>query len=562
MVDFKKCVVDKIKETVDLSEDDIMESIEIPPESALGDYAFPTFRLAKVLRKAPVKIAEDLAKKMTCDENIRSIINNGPYVNFYIDEEQRAKTVFQDFKSGKFGQTDLGKEACCVIDFSSTNIAKPFHIGHLRSTVIGSSLSRILRYEGYKVVAVNHLGDYGRQFGMMIEAYKLWGNDEAINQNPIKELLKLYIRYNEEADKDPALLDRAREAFEKLEKGEPEHVRLWHWFKDISLKEFQRVYDLLDIHFDSYLGEAYHAQFVPDVLVEMRKKDLLTLSEGAWVVDLSSEDMIPAIIQKTNGSSTYITRDIATAIERAKQYHFEKNIYVVASEQTLHFKQLFKVLEKMGYDFSQNCIHVPFGLVSLKEGAMSTRGGNVIFLEDVLNRAIEKTRAIIEERNPEMENKDKVARAVGVGAVIFQDLFNSRIKDYVFDWDQVLNFEGETGPYCQYTCARAHSILNKSDQDITDPDVSMFKTQEEKDVVKQLYDFKEHLMRAAEKLEPSVMTRYTVKLSQLFNRFYANCPIHSTNGALKNARLALTKAVYDVLKIALYLIGLQAVDQM
>ncbi|MDU5508115.1 arginine--tRNA ligase [Finegoldia magna] len=542
-----------------LTEEEISDLIEIPPNSDMGDYAFPVFKLAKTFRKAPNLIAEELAKKEFSNENIKKIANVGPYVNFFVDNSKLVESVLTEAVKDDFGSSHIGVGKNVVFDFSSTNIAKPFHIGHLRSTVIGNAIRNIMKYQGFNTTGVNYIGDYGTQFGMMISAYLKWGDEDKINADPIKELLNLYVKYNKIAKEDETYMDEARDWFDKLEKKDPTAVKLWSWFREISLKEFQRVYDLLGVEFDNFNGESFHSQFIGDALEAIDKKNLLEESDGAMIINLDDENLPPVLIKKSNGSSTYLTRDIATAKYRKKTYNFYKNVYVVASQQKLHFEQLRAVLKKMGFDWWNDCEHVSFGMVSMKDGSMKTREGKVIFLEDVLNRAIDKTKSIIEERNPNLENKEEVAKQVGVGAVIFQDLFNNRIKDYTFDWDQVLNFDGETGPYTQYTFARSCSILDKGEFELKDNSkFDLLVDDTEIDIVKHLSKFEEVLLNATEKYEPSFLTRYTVELAKLFNKFYANCPINTVEDELKYQRLYLTYSVNKCLKLSLSLLGIEA----
>ncbi|MSB10754.1 arginine--tRNA ligase [Finegoldia sp. BIOML-A1] len=560
MINFKE----EVKEIIlgfdtGLTEKEISDLIEIPPNSDMGDYAFPVFKLAKTFRKAPNLIAEELAKKEFSNENIKKIANVGPYVNFFVDNSKLVESVLTEAVKDDFGSSHIGVGKNVVFDFSSTNIAKPFHIGHLRSTVIGNAIRNIMKYQGFNTTGVNYIGDYGTQFGMMISAYLKWGDEDKINADPIKELLNLYVKYNKIAKEDETYMDEARDWFDKLEKKDPTAVKLWSWFREISLKEFQRVYDLLGVEFDNFNGESFHSQFIGDALEAIDKKNLLEESDGAMIINLDDENLPPVLIKKSNGSSTYLTRDIATAMYRKKTYDFYKNVYVVASQQKLHFEQLRAVLKKMGFDWWNDCEHVSFGMVSMKDGSMKTREGKVIFLEDVLNRAIDKTKSIIEERNPNLENKEEVAKQVGVGAVIFQDLFNNRIKDYTFDWDQVLNFDGETGPYTQYTFARSCSILDKGEFELKDNSkFDLLVDDTEIDIVKHLSKFEEVLLNATEKYEPSFLTRYTVELAKLFNKFYANCPINTVEDELKYQRLYLTYSVNKCLKLSLSLLGIEA----
>lgn len=560
MINFKE----EVKEIIlgfdtGLTEKEISDLIEIPPNSDMGDYAFPVFKLAKTFRKAPNLIAEELAKKEFTNENIKKIANVGPYVNFFVDNSKLVESVLTEAVKDDFGSSHIGVGKNVVFDFSSTNIAKPFHIGHLRSTVIGNAIRNIMKYQGFNTTGVNYIGDYGTQFGMMISAYLKWGDEDKINADPIKELLNLYVKYNKIAKEDETYMDEARDWFDKLEKKDPTAVKLWSWFREISLKEFQRVYDLLGVEFDNFNGESFHSQFIGDALEAIDKKNLLEESDGAMIINLDDENLPPVLIKKSNGSSTYLTRDIATAMYRKRTYDFYKNVYVVASQQKLHFEQLRAVLKKMGFDWWNDCEHVSFGMVSMKDGSMKTREGKVIFLEDVLNRAIDKTKSIIEERNPNLEDKEEVAKQVGVGAVIFQDLFNNRIKDYTFDWDQVLNFDGETGPYTQYTFARSCSILDKGEFELKDNSkFDLLVDDTEIDIVKHLSKFEEVLLNATEKYEPSFLTRYTVELAKLFNKFYANCPINTVEDELKYQRLYLTYSVNKCLKLSLSLLGIEA----
>lgn len=560
MINFK----DEVKKIIlgfdtGLTEEEISDLIEIPPNSDMGDYAFPVFKLAKTFRKAPNLIAEELAQKAFENENIKKIANVGPYVNFFVNNSKLVESVLTEAVKDDFGSSHIGVGKNVVFDFSSTNIAKPFHIGHLRSTVIGNAIRNIMKYQGFNTTGVNYIGDYGTQFGMMISAYLKWGDEDKINANPIKELLNLYVKYNKIAKEDETYMDEARDWFDKLEKKDPTAVKLWSWFREISLKEFQRVYDLLGVKFDNFNGESFHSQFIGDALEAIDKKNLLEESDGAMIINLDDENLPPVLIKKSNGSSTYLTRDIATAMYRKKTYDFYKNVYVVASQQKLHFEQLRAVLKKMGFDWWNDCEHVSFGMVSMKDGSMKTREGKVIFLEDVLNRAIDKTKSIIEERNPNLEHKEEVAKQVGVGAVIFQDLFNNRIKDYTFDWDQVLNFDGETGPYTQYTFARSCSILDKGEFELKDNSkFDLLVDDTEIDIVKHLSKFDEVLLNATEKYEPSFLTRYTVELAKLFNKFYANCPINTAEDELKYQRLYLTYSVNKCLKLSLSLLGIEA----
>ena len=565
MKDFKELIAKKLEEKeLGLTYDEIYNLIEIPPQDDMGDYSFPCFSLAKTLRKNPAIIASDLSKDIKIEE-FSKIESLNAYLNFFVDRNYYQNEVLNEIleKKEEFGKTNEGEGKTVVIDFSSVNIAKPFHIGHIRSTVIGDAIRNIHEFLGYEVVATNYLGDYGTQFGTMIAAFKLWGDRQAINSDPINELLKLYVRYNTEASENPQMMEDARKEFKNLEDGEKEATKLWQWFKDISLKEFERVYELLDIEFDNYNGESYNSQYIPETLELLKEKNLLVESDGAQIVDLSPYDLTPAIIIKSNGSSSYITRDIGTAINRKKNYDFTKNIYVVATQQNLHYQQLRKILELMGYEWWDDDVHIAFGMVSLKDQTMSTRKGQVVFLEDVLNKAIDKTKSIIEERNSDVEDIDETSKIIGIGAVKFQELYNNRIKDYVFDWDEILNFDGETGPYVQYTYARAKSVLRKAAiENFSVTNFSNLTTDEEFNLVKNLAGFEQAVSRAREKYEPSLVTRHITEIAKAFNKFYNSSQIMVDDQELKKERLALTYATSVVIKSGLGLLGIKTVEKM
>ncbi|NLW40983.1 MAG: arginine--tRNA ligase [Tissierellia bacterium] len=566
MLDFKKEVVNSLHQAIEgLEKEEIESLVEIPPNYDMGDYAFPCFKLAKIYRKAPNLIAEEVVEKIEKGEIFERVENVGPYINFFINKTKMTEVVLKAIaeEKEKFGSTNIGNGRTVLVEFSSPNIAKPFHIGHIRTTVIGNAIEKIFKFQGFNTVRLNHLGDYGTQFGMLIAAYKKWGDTEVIEKDPINELLKLYVRFNAEAEKDEELRDEARYWFKELEEGNEEAFELWQWIRDISLKEFNKVYKLLNIEFDSYAGESFYSDKMDRVIKELEEKNLLEESRGAKIVDLEPYGMPPALIQKSDGSTLYITRDIAAAIYRKEHYDFYKNIYVVASQQNLHFKQLIKIVDLMGYDWAYDCVHVPFGMVSLEDGTLSTREGRVVFLEDVLNKAIESTLKIIEERSPELENKEEVAKEVGVGAVVFQELFNNRIKDYVFSWDRTLSFEGETGPYVQYTHARANSLLEKGEFDLKEEiDYSLLKEEDEVNLIRLLYNFPEAVLDALEKYEPSFITRHVVEVAKAFNKFYNSCPILSADEELKKARLNLVYAAKTVIKTALSLLGIAAPNKM
>lgn len=565
MKDYKEIIAEKLEgKEIGLSKDEIYQLIEIPPQENMGDYSFPCFQLAKTLRKNPAQIATELASTLDL-EDFAEVKNVGPYINFFLDrkkfENQVINTIIE--KKENFGKSDMGKGKTAIVEFSSVNIAKPFHIGHIRSTVIGDALRNIHEFLGYNTIATNYIGDYGTQFGTMIAAYKLWGDDDKLNANPIQELLNLYVRYNTEASENEEMMEVARQEFKNLEEGEEEATRLWSWFKEISFNEFDRVYKLLDIEFDNYKGEAYYSEYMPAILEELKEKNLLVESDGAQIIDLSEFDLPPSIIIKSNGSSAYITRDIATAINRKKEYNFDENLYVVATQQNLHFQQLWRILELMGYDLYKGCKHISFGMVSLKDQTLSTRKGQVVFLEDVLNKTIEKTREIMENREDTVDDIDEVSRIVGIGAVKFQELYNNRIKDYVFDWDEVLNFEGETGPYVQYTYARAKSVLRKAGIDEIKPlDIEKITSDEEFTLVKKLAGFEDVVIKAKEKYEPSLITRHLTDIAKSFNKFYNSSKIMVEDEKLKEERLALAYVTAIVIKTALGLLGIRTVEKM
>ncbi|WP_373599589.1 arginine--tRNA ligase [Paraclostridium bifermentans] len=566
MQDFKIKVAKSLKEKIeDLTLEEIVGLIEIPPNSDMGDYAFPCFRLAKVFRKAPNMIAADLSEAIEINDAISKVEPAGGYVNFFVNKSALAKNVITDVLSkGKdYGHSDLGEGKTVVIDFSSPNIAKPFHIGHIRTTVIGNSLYKIYDSQGYNTVRINHLGDYGTQFGKLIVAFKKWGSKEAVEANPIPELLKLYIQFHDEAEKHPEMEDEARAWFTKLENGDKEAYDLWKWFRDESLKEFSRVYDLLDIEFDSYAGESFYSDKMDRVIDIIKDKGLLKESEGTNIVDLEEFNMPPALITKKDGSTLYMTRDLAAALYRKETYDFAKCIYVVGSQQSLHFQQLFKVLELVGFEWAKDMVHTPFGMVALEEGTMSTRKGRVVFLEDVLRQAIEKTKETMLAKNPNAKNVDEIAKQVGVGAVVFQELSNSRIKDYTFSWERTLSFEGETGPYVQYTHARCCSVLRKAEMEInSDIDYNLLTDADSSEVLKLIASFNNSILASLRKNEPHIITRFVLDLAQAFNKFYHENPILVDDVETKKARVALVAATKQTIENGLALLGMSAPERM
>lgn len=566
MQDFKVAVATCLKEHIEeLTLEEITALIEVPPNKDMGDFAFPCFKLAKVFRKAPNMIAAELSEKIEAKGVISNVTPLGGYINFFVNKSQLAETVIKDVltKKEKYGHSDLGKDKTIVIDFSSPNIAKPFHIGHIRTTVIGNALYKIYDSQGYNTVRINHLGDYGTQFGKLIVAFKLWGNKEAVEANPIPELLKLYIQFHDEAERHPEMEDEARAWFTKLENGDKEAKELWQWFRDESLKEFARVYDLLDIEFDSYNGESFYSDKMDRVIDIIKDKGLLQESQGTNIVDLEEYNMPPALITKNDGSTLYMTRDLAAALYRKENYDFEKCIYVVGSQQSLHFQQLFKVLELVGFEWAKDMVHVPFGMVALEEGTMSTRKGRVVFLEDVLKQAIEKTKETMLAKNPNALNVDEIAKQVGVGAVVFQELSNSRIKDYTFSWSRTLSFEGETGPYVQYTHARCCAVLRKAEEEVTtDINYELLNDVDSAEVLKVIASFNKTILNAMRKNEPHIITRFVLDLAQAFNKFYHDNSILVEDAELRKARLALVAATRQALENGLKLLGMQAPERM
>ena len=574
MVNFKDEIAKLIAEKVEgLELSEIQDMIEVPQDTKMGDYAFPCFKLAKVLRKAPPLIAKGIAEGIADAPLFEKVEQVNAYVNMFISKEEFVKDTLEEVlaKGDDFGRTDIGAGKKVIVEYSSPNIAKPFHIGHIRSTVIGNSIYKIYDALGYDVVRINHLGDYGTQFGKMICAYRHWGNKEDVIKEPIKTLLSYYTKFHVEVETHPELDDEAREIFTKLEHGEKEEVELWQWFRDESLKEFTRVYDMLGISFDSYAGESFYSDKMPRFVKELADKGLLEESQGAQIVDLEPYGLGAALVTKSDGSTLYITRDIAAAVYRKETYDFYKNIYVVASQQNLHFQQWIQIVELLGYEWARDCVHIPFGLVSLEDGTMSTREGRVVFLEDVLNKAVDKTQEIIKEKNADASEADvdEIAKAVGIGAVIFQELSNNRIKDYTFKWDKVLNFDGETGPYVQYTHARCASVLRKAGEAIVKKaaalegvDFQYLCSESAYELAKLLYKFPAVIVDAGEKYEPSIVTRHIVDMAQGFNRFYHDEHILTDNEEEQVAKVALVIAAKDAIKNGLALLGMKAPERM
>ncbi len=566
--DFKQIIAKQISKTIDINEEELESYIETPKDSKNGDYAFPCFRLAKELRKAPPAIANEIKEKIEAVEEIEKIEVAGGYLNFFINKSILAKEVLEEIsKAEQYGKSEIGKEKNIVIDYSAPNIAKPFHIGHLRSTVIGGALYNIYKYLGYNVTGVNHLGDYGTQFGKLIEGYKMWGKEYDIEKDPINELTKIYIRINEACKNDEQILENCRNNFKKLEDGDSYCVEIWKKFRELSLQEFQKVYDLLGSKFDSWNGESFYSDKMPEVIEILEKTGKLIESQGAKIIDLEDKGInTPCIIEKSNGSTTYATRDLAAILYRARTYDFDKALYVTSYEQVLHFKQVFEVAKLLGLDekYTKGLEHVSFGMVLLPEGKMSTREGNIIKLEDLLNEAISRAQEIIEQKNPELENQEEVAKKVGIGAVIFNDMSASRIKDEVFDWNTILNFQGETGPYVQYTYVRTKSVLEKAGYlpKIEEVKVENLSDEYSLAILKLIYNFEDVLIQVTDKNEPSILARYLIDLAKAYSSFYNENKIIVEDKDIQNARVYLTYAVSEVLKQGANLLGIQIPEKM
>ena len=559
----KELIASELAKVIDsLDQDAILNLLEQPKSSDLGDIAFPAFSLAKVERKAPQAIAADIAEKID-QSAFEKVVATGPYVNFFLDKSKISDQVIKSVieAGADYGQQDEGHGGNITIDLSSPNIAKPFSVGHLRSTVIGDALSNIFRKMGYNTIKINHLGDWGKQFGLLMVAYKKWGSKEAVEANPIDELLKLYVRINAEIENDPELDDEGRLWFKKLEDGDPEATELWQWFRDESLVEFNRIYKLLGVEFDSLNGEAFYNDKMDEAVQILEEKGLLKESKGASIVELDDVNLPPAMIKKSDGATLYITRDIATAIYRARTYNFVKNIYAVGQEQSNHFRQLKAVLKKMGFDWSDDMVHVDFGLVTKNRQKLSTRKGNIILLEPTLQEAISRAKAQIEEKNPELENKEEVAHAVGVGAVKFYDLKTDRRNGYDFDLEAMVSFEGETGPYVQYAYARIQSILRKANFTPSTDATYSLSDPESWEIIKLLQDFSRVVKRAAENYDPSLIAKYAINLAQAFNKYYAHTRILDESPE-RESRLALSYSTAVVLKEALRLLGVDAPEKM
>lgn len=560
----KNQIVNLLSQSIEvLTSEEISQLIEIPPKPEMGDFAFPCFRLAKSYHKAPPMIAQDLKESIGDQAFLSEIKVIGGYLNFYVDKAQYAQQIIDEYNNTTdYGCSDQGKDKTICIDYSSPNVAKNFHVGHLRTTIIGNSLYKIFSKLGYKVVRINHLGDWGTQFGKLIVAYKKWGSREAVEEKGIEELMDIYVKFHEEAEKDDSLNDEARAWFLKMEQGNEEALEIWQWFRDISLKEFMRVYNILGMEFDSFAGESFYRDKTADVIKRLTDDGLLKESQGAMIVPLDEYDMPPCIVAKKDGSSIYATRDLAAILYRKATYNFDRCLYVTGLEQKLHFAQVFKVIELMGNDYAKNLVHIPYGLVSLKSGKISSRKGNVIFAEDLLRESINKTTSIIEEKNPDIPDKEEVAKQVGIGAIIFNDLYNQRIKDVIFDWNKLLNFDGETGPYVQYTYARASSVLRKIGEVPDTIDYTLLTDEASIGLLKEIERYPQVIKDAAERYEPSVIARYSIDLAHAFNKFYHECQINVEDETTKYTRTNVVKIARYIIKDALSLLGIQCPEQM
>ena len=568
MINFKNIIAEEISKITNIEINEISKFIEVPKESENGDYAFPCFKLAKTLKKSPNLIADDLKLNINIPENvIEKIEVVGGYLNFFINKETLATEILSEVtKTENYGKSNIEERKNIVIDYSSPNIAKTFHIGHLRTTVIGAALYNIYKYLGYNVTGINHIGDYGTQFGKLIEGYKRWGSEYNLDENPIEKLTEIYVRISNLCKEDENVLEECRNNFKKLEDGDKECVELWTKFKDLSLKEFQKVYDILGIKFDSWNGEAFYTDKMQEVIDLLQKSGKLIESQGARIIDLEEYGMAPCLIQKSNGSSTYATRDLAAILYRARTYDYDKALYVTSYEQTLHFKQVFQVAKLLGLDkkYTDGLEHISYGMVLLETGKMSTRDGNVVKLEDLLNEAIERAKEIINEKNPKLKNKDEIAKKVGVGAVVFNDLSNSRVKDEIFNWDRILSFQGETGPYLQYTYVRTKSIIEKAGglPSFENIDKKYLLEDSANKILKILYNFEKTLIQVTEKNEPCILSRYLIDLAKAYSNFYNENQIITEDKKIQNTRIFLTYATGNVLKIGAKLLGMEMPDRM
>ena len=569
MIDFKDKIAEEISKVLELTKEDLKDYIEIPKDTKMGDYALPCFKLAKEMKKSPVIIANEIKEKIEMPNQYISKIEavNG-FLNIFINNEMLIENVLDEMESKKenYGSSNIGNGKNIIVEYSSPNIAKPFHVGHLRTTVIGRALYNMYKFLGYNTIGINHLGDWGTQFGKLIEGYKRFGNEYNLEENPIDKLTEIYVRINELCKEDESVLDDCRNNFKKLEDGDKYCIQIWQKFKDLSLKEFQRIYDVLGIHFDYNTGESFYVDKMPEVLQILRKNNKLVESQGAEIVDLEYANMPPLMAVKSNGSTTYAMRDLAAILYRARTYDFDKALYLTSYEQVLHFKQVFEVAKLLGIDkkYTDGLQHIPFGMVLLPTGKMSTREGKVIKLEDLLNEAIQRAKIIIEEKNPSLENKEEIAKKVGIGAVIFNDLSNSRVKDEIFEWDQILNFQGETGPYIQYTYVRTKSVIEKAGKipELKSVQIKELSDEYSQNIIKLIYNFENVLKQVTEKEEPSILARYLIDLAKAYSGFYNENKIITENKDTQNARVYLTYAVGQVLKIGANLLGIEMPNKM
>ncbi|MDR2903447.1 MAG: arginine--tRNA ligase [Clostridiales bacterium] len=564
-MDFKREIAGLLAGVLHLEIDELYQMIELPAKAELGDFALPCFRFAKEMKKAPMAVAAELKEQIAKPAFIDQILPTGPYLNFFVSKTVFASEILNSVALEKehYGRSHIGAGKTVIIDYSSPNIAKNFHVGHLRSTVIGRALYNLFEALGYHSYGINHLGDWGTQFGKLMVAYKKWSNEDAVNQNGIDELNRIYVKFHDEADIDPTLNDEARAWFVKLQNNEEEAARLWRWFCELSLVQFNAIYDRLNVRFDSWNGESFYNDKMDAVVQELKEKDLLVESDGAMIVDLEAHKMPPCLILRRDGGTLYPTRDISAALYRKKKYGFHKCLYVTALDQSLHFAQWFKVIGLMGYEWEKELIHIPFGLVSLEEGTLSNRNGRVVLMNDILNESVKRIRERIEEKNPDLPDKDAVAEQVGIGAVVFNDLYNGRIKDVVFSWDKMLNTEGETGPYLQYTHARGCSVLDKAGSlSLENVDFSVLTDEAAFAAVKLIARFGDKIQEAADKLEPYILSRYLIDLAQAFNKFYHDFKILNTPQETMRARLLLVQSVVTVLKSGLAILGIAAPNKM
>jgi len=564
-MDFKLEIAKSVAKAVEMDIDEVMFSIEMPSDPALGDFSFPCFKLAKAMKKAPPAIAAGLKDTIIAPGFVNSIEQVGPYLNFFVKRNAYATKILPKINAdgADFGRSNIGNGGCVVLDYSHPNMAKPFHVGHLRSTVIGHALYNIFNFLGYRSFSINYLGDWGTQFGKVIAAYENWGSEAEVKEGGIRELNRLYVKFHEEVESNKVLDDEARAWHMKMEQGDEYAMKLWQWFKDISMEEYAKIYELFNIEFDSYQGESYYNDKMQPIVDELKQKDVMKQDKGAWIVDLEEWKMPPCLVLRSDGGTLYATRDITSVLHRKEAYDFVQALYITSHEQTLHFAQFFKVVELMGYDWAANqLVHVPFGYMNLPEGKMSTRKGKVLLMEDLLEQTFERIGEIIDQKNPNLANKEEIAEQVGIGAIIFNDLYNSRIKDVEFSWERMLSFEGETGPYVQYTHARCCSVLAKAQIDFDDADLSLLGGDEEFALIKTLNNLPQKVEEAANKYEPYIISRFVMQVAQVFNKFYHEKPILRADEATQKARLYLTHCTKTVIANALGLLGIKAPEEM